>query len=467
MRDSRINFLSLIFTTASVLSLTCGCSNKPQTTLSGADTPQLSVKSQEEARRVLDDFEIYLKYLEDKVNLQIDSSSPEFRNQKKFIMFRVRMRQAFNTMIDKPNVIISIIETWALLVRTSDFFESGEGSDFYGQYQQVVVDNYKKVTDRYDEMVKSLFSEDVYKDTKEKVYRFARQNPINKSASNLIMYATESKPGEKSPFERVLAIPLSPFRAMEGVDKTAIAINNVSEAAQSFNETVRDMPENTRWQLLLLLMELENIDTVKRALNSIEGVSQSSDKLAKTAAELPASIKKEAESLLQSLDEKQENIQQTLKQAETTVDIALRVTENVKSITQTLAGTSQEYSDAAIEFRNTADAVTETVQTIRAFLEARDLASKDKPHSDITVRDYNEAARNITAAAAELRAGINELNETINNRQAVAQIIDHTSDQSRQLVNHIAKIAAMLIFLAFSLSVIFLIIKRKLTPKNA
>jgi methyl-accepting chemotaxis protein len=219
--------------------------------------------------------------------------------------------------------------------------------------------------------------------------------------------------------------------------------------------------------LLLLLMELENIDTVKRALNSIEGVSQSSDKLAKTAAELPASIKKEAESLLQSLDEKQENIQQTLKQAETTVDIALRVTENVKSITQTLAGTSQEYSDAAIEFRNTADAVTETVQTIRAFLEARDLAGKDKPRSDITIRDYNEAAKNITAAAAELRAGINELNETINNRQAVAQIIEHTSDQSRQLVNHIAKVAALLILLAFSLSVIFLIIKRKLTPKNA
>ena len=111
---------------------------------------------------------------------------------------------------------------------------------------------------------------------------------------------------------------MTPFRAIEGVDRTASAVNRFTDTAERFSDIVSELPESSRWQLQLLLYDLEETDMTKSFLASIAQFSESSSRLSKSVEELPKQLREALSQFTEETDEKQENLRKTLEQAEKT-----------------------------------------------------------------------------------------------------------------------------------------------------
>ena len=222
------------------------------------------------------------------------------------------MVQGLNAMLSNDDSIVAFIETWALCTRFRMYLEEGEGMKLFGDAHQVALDGSKRMEAEIQRIGSIFLKEDVFEATQKNVTEFARNNPIKGAFSNVIVYATEVQKGQTNPFVSALKIPMTPFRAIEGVDRTASAINRFSDTAERFSNVVEELPESSRWQLQLLLLDLEETDMTKSLLNSLTQVSESSARLEKTAEQLPQRLREQLTQFVEDVDKRQANLQQTL-----------------------------------------------------------------------------------------------------------------------------------------------------------
>ena len=73
--------------------------------------------------------------------------------------------------------------------------------------------------------------------------------------------------GKPNPFSSALSIPMAPFTALKGVDRTAGAIHSVGRSVEHISDIIEELPESARWQLLLLLLEMGDTEVVKTVVS--------------------------------------------------------------------------------------------------------------------------------------------------------------------------------------------------------
>ena len=81
---------------------------------------------------------------------------------------------------------------------------------------------------------------------------------------------------ESSPiFDWVTAIPLSPFRALQGVDQGAQAIREFNDTAMEMSRIVASMPRLIRWNLELLALDVSQQGDIESSLESFDALARS------------------------------------------------------------------------------------------------------------------------------------------------------------------------------------------------
>jgi hypothetical protein len=83
---------------------------------------------------------------------------------------------------------------------------------------------------------------------------------------------------------------MAPFRALSGGSDTAQAVQNFNETAREFTEVVSGLPQQSRWQLALLLYDAEELESVERALAAAESMAEGAQGMSSAAAALPSSL---------------------------------------------------------------------------------------------------------------------------------------------------------------------------------
>jgi hypothetical protein len=423
----------------------CGCSgDKRPTFLSGKRTPKTGQISKEELRRALNNFEEYTASVIKQASDELDILLPGVRTQRTNLLQRARLSQGFSAMLEQKDPIIAFVETWGLCVRYRIYMKEGEGSKLFGEHQYVAVVAAERIEQRIEQIGREFLKEDIFLETREQVQNFARQNPITGTFSNVIIFATEARPGQPSAFDNVLSIPMAPFSAMKGVDRTATAISDARGSLDRISDVVQDLPESARWQLLLLLLEMEDIEAVKIILTSMTKLSDSSVKLADSAEKLPEKLREQISILVEDIDSKQANIQTTLEQGEKT---AIAVDKAFSTAGQTIETTGQaakNVDEAAEGWENAVDATSELVQLIRQWI---DEMPKKEPSEKTSVSDYKDTARGVTDAANELRSLVTDVRgllesealsghiEDVNNR--VVGALDQSAVNAQSVTDHI------------------------------
>jgi hypothetical protein len=215
-------------------------------------------------------------------------------------------------MLEQDDPQTAFVDSWVLAVRLVEYLQSGQGSDMFGEYQGMPVNAAKQIQDHIETIGRDFLDAGTFVETRSKIHDFARNHPISGKYAESVVFASNPEGGKPSPFESIINLPLAPFKVVGGVTEGVTGTKRLSDTAEHFSDIIEGMPESVRWQLLLLLYDMEKMETVKSALASMEEFAQSSSNLADTADKLPEKLRKQVSILLDEIDTKQSNLQATI-----------------------------------------------------------------------------------------------------------------------------------------------------------
>lgn len=260
-----------------------GCEQAEKRSFKGGEPLSNAQISKEDIQDKLNNFEEYFTSSIKQSASELDKLSAETRLHKLTLLWRVRSVAALHNMMQQDDPLIAFIDTWTLCVRMTEYFETGQGHELFAPHQDIAISVSKQIEGEVEAIAKTFLSEKIFNETKTNVHNFAQANPIQGTFLKTNIYATEARKDPSSPFYNVITLPLAPFRAMEGVDRGSTAIYKFSNTAERFAEIVEELPDSARWQLLLLLYEIEEANMTKSFLTNMEGISKSGTRLADTA----------------------------------------------------------------------------------------------------------------------------------------------------------------------------------------
>jgi len=425
--------------------LLSGCGGKVRTFLDSKRAPKMGAVSKEELAMALDAFDESASQVMSETAQKLYALAPDRKNKRAEVIKNIRLTQAFHCMLAHEDPVIAFVETWGLTVRLVDYFQTGHGQVMFGEHQDVVVSAARRLETEIEEIGRKFLSQEEFEEGRKQVKQFARQQPIRESFSNLVIYATAVRPGEPSPFADIMSIPMAPFTAMRGVDRTASAIYSVRGSMEHISDIAEDLPESVRWQLLLLLMDLEEAEGVKSFLNSASTFAESSVSLAATTEALPEELRQQASVLIEEIDDSQKNIQATLDKAKATAAAFDRSFVTAKDTIEKTGQTAEAINQMAQEWESAAETTDDLIKSVRQW---RDSKPKRAAGQATAVQDYQETIRGVTNATNELQALVGDVRDLLESEALTARIdewngcvaaaVDRSATQVHGLTDHIA-----------------------------
>ena len=430
-----------------------GCAQQQVRTLGRSATPTIDRVSKEELRQALSKFEeLSLTKIKEAAS-ELDELSHTPKMRKTTLLWRSRQVQALHSVLDQEDPIVSLIDVWALCVRMTNYFEAGEGSSLFAKHQDIAIRTTKELELEIERISKTLLGEEVFLDTHKHIHGFGRANPIQGTFSNMVVYATQIKEGQTNYLTSVISIPMAPFKAIGGVDRTATAINRFTDTARGFSDVVEAFPESTRWQLLLLLYDLEDTEMAKSFLASMSEFSQSSTRIADSTEKLPEQLREQLSILVEEIDAKQASLQTTLDKAKKTAATVERSLAKVDEVADSVGQTANSINEAAVAWEKSAEA---TKLALKEFGKLKPARKDPNSKSSFNINDYRDTAETVTMAANELRTLTVEVREFVESDAVTKYAL-----AVERCTNHLAWRIVQLLLLIFVLALVYKIVVRR------
>jgi hypothetical protein len=443
--ESRCGLMVMVIPAVLSLFLLEGCGSKGARTIGSGITPKTGQISKQEIGEQLDKFREFYKATLRQVALDLNERLPSTRTEKTTLQMRARMVQGLNAMLANDDSIVAFIEVWALCTRFRMYLEEGEGSALFGDAHQIALNGSKRLEVEIQRIGVIFLKDEVFEVARKNVTEFAHNNPIRGTFSNVIVYATEEQKGQPNPFMSVLKIPMTPFRAIEGVDRTASAIHQFSDTAERFSDIIDQLPESSRWQLQLLLFDLEEANMTKSFLNSLAQVSESSARLEQSVEKLPGQLREQLTQFVEDVDKKQAALQETLQQAEKT---SLALNDTLEKLDQTAGSFNAVAKDVTVTAQAWETAAKATGQVVQEFNKIKPSPQEEKSSFDI--KDYRDTAEQTSQAANDIKSLLAEIENLLESRRYGS------------MLNGLLLRAAGLVVLIFVLAVLYRIISVRL-----
>lgn len=398
-----------------------------------------TVISQEELRSRLNDFG---EYFVNRVRIaaeEIDRLDPSSRARKLTLVYRVRFSKDLYTMLEQSDPVRACIDAWALSVRIAQYLETRKGQGFLDEpAQHAAIDAMDEIVAEVETIARLFLDEETFQRARTEVAAVARQHPIQSPYSVATVYASRAKREGRNPLEEIINVPLAPFKAVQGVDRGAAAVQGFTDTADRFADIVELLPESIHWQLLLWLYEFQETELAKQILGDISKVSQTSVRLADTLEQLPEQLRKETSTLFDEIDDKQENLRTTL--------------EALDGVIGSLEKTAASITETAQSWEAAVETTGRFVKDVAGPKAAVEVTAKKEPARPFDINDYQATAEALTETAGELTKLTTEL-RTLVESGTLNRAVSEASVSAGKLVDRIVLRLALLIVLIFAFSV--------------
>lgn len=435
-------FWAMVFMVIAVL--LHGCEQGQFRPFRKAPAPPTDQISKEELREALDNYEEFFIATVKNVSDQLDELMPNTRNYKSTLHLRDHTISACRTMLEQDDPQVAFVDSWVLAVRLAEYFKSGHGSELFGKYQSLAVNAAGQIQEHIERIGKVFLDTKTFIITQNKVYEFSRTHPIGKKYAESIVFATEAKDGQPSLFDDVINISLVPFKAVEGVPGRVVGTHKLSESADHFSDIVESLPESARWQLLLLLYDMEKTDMVKSALANMNEFAESSSRFANSAEKLPEQLRQQISILIEEIDAKQENIRATLKTAqETAAAMNLTMAETNKAA-DSIDRTAKSVAETARAWDSAAKTIGEVVKGF-----TREKPPKTEAGPPFNINDYRATAETVSQTVSKMQELTVEVHKLIESEQ-LSQYISVPRKITNILAWRIAQLVTLIFLLALA-----------------
>jgi hypothetical protein len=362
--------------------------------------------------------------------IETESTSPLVR--KRALLWKVRMTPVVQRAASSPKATEGLLALMALAAAQELYLNEGNGASLFGEWQEVARQTSREVREDLASLPGQLLEAREAESLVAEVEQLSRRHPIVGEFEIATPQSVRADLKHFSSLQTVLNVPLSPFRALEGVESGAGAIHEFNGTARQFNELLNALPQQARWQLQLLLYDLEGRESLQRGLASMERIAESAERFSSSFEQLPTSTR---EAFTELLDD-------------AALDRAEVMLRNVESATVALEGAGNAWRDVVRDVkggRDSAPAVS---------------AAPRSPGRPFDIREYESTAREVGAAAVEVRGALAEVGAAaVEIRRALAEL--PSGGASSALVDAIFWRFAALMCLAFALMLAYRLLVRR------
>lgn len=418
------------------VSFISGCLEQKSGGFQAGKSSSKSNISMDDLQSKLDEFEELFTSRIKAAGAEIDVLSSEPKVIKMTLLWRSRAIAAIHNIKEQSQPMMVLADSWLLCIRLSNFIESGEAGNTFGEYQHLALETSKELESQIESIGRRVLPENLFEETSAGLKRLALANPIQSGFSKSLMYSTQVKTEDSGLFQSLISIPLSPVRALEGVDRTPKAIYDFSNTTKHLTDVLEELPESTRWQLLLLLYDIEETNLVTSLLKSMENISSSSTRLSSAAEKFT--------SLLETSDEKQTQIQASLVQVNETISNLEHLLVSAQAAGATFSQTARDVNTATYQWAQAAESTKAVIEQIMPKKPAGAVPEGKK-------MDLKETAEAIGSAAKEIKAA----------SESLPGKTEALVGQLNTLVTRITVSVVLIIILIFSLFVAYFLIKGK------
>ena len=390
-----------------------------------------------EAQLLRQDLYRYADHFTATTNVVADEIAFRTRNreiQELALRWKLRFIPAMQHAVLAEDPRYALLDAWGLTVQIQEHNRLQRVRDLLSdEDERLLNDTAAKLLARVEKIAESRLDPESFAAAREDVVAFARDNPASPRLAQALMRASDhAATGAGFGLQSILAIPIG------GLAEGADALARISRVAVVLAEIVQDLPERTRWQTEMLLLEIDSMESVRGILDEINLVSRSLDTASATAAALPERMRVELDRAVKSLEESQSELQSTIAattRAFETLDGAF-VTVGAGARDVTAAG--EALVRAAETWSATTDSIGEVVAVIEKMSQDDVPGAGDPGAKGVTeVVSYTRAAEEIRLAAVELRALFEDLHA--GKAETVFQALDASSATSIDLANQRAE----------------------------
>ena len=345
---------------------------------------------------------------------EIHDRADSRRARRGTLVWKLRLVPAVYETAFEDDPQEAYVETLGLAIAQHQYLSEGDGRKIFGDQQPLAVNAARELEEAAREIGTRFLDEPQMARLVGEVEGLARRSPIRGPDFSLESARKELAKIESgsSGLGWVIGIPMSPFRALEGVGTTGTAMLEINRTAAEFSEVIEALPLQNRWQIELLLYDIEERDTVSAGLAAFQQVAESADRVSLAVARLPDDLR-----------------------------VALADSE----------GALGEANRALLNARELMGPVTESLERVEEIarivvdLQGEPAAADAEPGRPFDVREYQATAREVGATVGELRALLAELDEVVASGRlegTVLHTVDRGHDELAQLVDH-AKMASI------------------------
>ena len=409
-------------------------------TFIGCSTTQKAVKqpkrgllndkypAKDELRKMLDTYEEEFNDLIKGAAYEIDSESDSPRINRITLLWRTRLITANSNLINQEEPLAALVDAWSLAVRQNIYLKDGKGSTIFAEFQPKAIATADLIEKTIVNIALNAMPPSVFEETQKSIITFAKENNIEGTFNKVLLYPTqEILSKDKSTFMTALELPLTPFRALEGVDRGAEGIQKLSVTADRFSDIVDQLPESTRWQLLLLLHDLEETNVAQNLLTNLNEFTKNSKSIAQTAENLPQELRNELTLMINELDEKHEKLNSTISEIKNTMALTNTAITNFDNTCNSLTTTSNAIKETTDSWKAASES---TNQMLNTFSELKTSPSS-KDTKPFNINDYRDTA--------------NAINQASQNLTQLTRQLDNLSANSTKIINTITTRAIILI----------------------
>jgi hypothetical protein len=302
--------------------------------------------------------------------------------RKRALLWKIQMIPLLQEAAFSADAREGYVSVLTLAVLMRQYLTEGDGRDVFADLQPGAAAAARELEDDARTLGAAFLEPKDLERATRQVEEFARRRPIrgrefDVQAAHLAIAEVHTS----SAFAWVVDLPMSPFRALEGVSSGAQAIHEFNRTAAAFSQIVEGIPQQLRWQSELLLYDVEERETLVQGLAAFQSLTESASRASAAVEALP------------------DELRATLAESEDALVRAHQVLASAQALVGPLNETAQHVSEAGAAWAG-------------IFQRDGEARSQGRPF-DVT--EWERAAREIGAASgrlAELTAQLRGLVES-------------------------------------------------------
>jgi hypothetical protein len=395
--------------------------------------------TEEELRQALASFSARFGSVVSNAGSLIRDETTDPLMRRRVLLWEIQLVPLVQESAFLPDPQEAFVAVNGVVVMQRRYLTEGDGAVIFGPQQPIAVEAARQLEEEFYEIGLLFLSEEEVAKLREDVETYSAGRVISGRDFTVANIQRETrKVRESGRFDWVINVPMSPFRALEGVGSGAAAIHDFNDTALRFSRIVEGLPQQMRWQTALLLYDVESRDSLIETLAALESFAESAERLASVAEGLPNDV----EGLLGGS-------QGMLAEARETLRIA-------QSLVEPLRATAEQVNLAGASWG--------------ALFERDEQPDPDARPFDI--REVESTARGIGEAAVELRGLTEELSVLLQSPGidttlgGVTSAVSSAESSGRSVVDHAAWRGLQLLLLGFVLLLAYRLAVSRLVPSR-